>query len=121
MSFFNTVFFGIFRPSNTVGVFWNNAAETWVDINNSKDTNVMSSIVNLVSGHKTDTRIDAYFMSESGIFDLFVLMGPTPQDVVRQYATLTGTAPLPQVSFKVCFENKHANFIRNITRNWTYV
>lgn len=85
-----------------MGVFWHNAAETWVDITNSKDTNVVSSIVNLVSGHTPENSIDAHFMSESGVFDLFVLMGPKPKDVVRQYASLTGVAPLPQVScFKV--------------------
>jgi hypothetical protein len=91
--------FNIFYCSdkNTVGVFWHNAAETWVDIGNSKDTNVVSSIVNLVSGHKPENTVDAHFMSESGVFDLFVLMGPTPKDAVKQYASLTGVAPLPQV------------------------
>lgn len=83
-------------PEHTVGVFWLNAAETWVDISNSQDANVVSSIVNLVSGQKTETRIDTHFMSESGIIDLFVFMGPSPQEAVRQYAALTGVAPLPQ-------------------------
>ena len=80
-----------------MGAFWHNAAETWVDIGNSKDTNVVSSIVNLVSGHQPENTVDAHFMSESGVFDLFILMGPTPKDTVRQYASLTGVAPLPQV------------------------
>ncbi|RZB84916.1 neutral alpha-glucosidase AB, partial [Asbolus verrucosus] len=85
-----------FSPKNTAGAFWHNAAETWVDIGNSKDTNVVSSIVNLVSGHKPENSVDAHFMSESGVFDLFILMGPSPKDAVRQYASLTGVAPLPQ-------------------------
>ncbi|KAF2893060.1 hypothetical protein ILUMI_13106 [Ignelater luminosus] len=83
-------------PERTVGVFWLNAAETWVDISNSKDTNVVSSIVNLVSGQQTETHVNAHFMSESGIVDLFVFLGPTPQKAVQQYAKLTGSAPLPQ-------------------------
>ncbi|KAG5872523.1 hypothetical protein JTB14_004397 [Gonioctena quinquepunctata] len=83
-------------PKHTVGVFWHNSAETWVDINNSKDGNVMSSLVNLVSGSKSDNSVEAHFMSESGIVDMFVLMGPKPRDAVRQYASLTGVAPLPQ-------------------------
>lgn len=58
---------------------------------------MVSSLVNLVSGHKTDNRVDTHFMSESGVVDLFVFMGPTPRDAVRQYAAITGTAPLPQV------------------------
>lgn len=81
----------------TVGVYWNNAAETWVDIKNSKDTDVVSSIVNLVSGSRTESQVETHFMSESGVFDLFVFMGPKPKNVVRQYAALTGVAPLPQV------------------------
>nr|ALX00045.1 neutral alpha-glucosidase ab-like protein [Melanoplus sanguinipes] len=37
-------------PSMTSGVFWLNAAETWVDIDGTHDQNVMSSIVNFVLG-----------------------------------------------------------------------
>lgn len=77
-------------PKHTVGIFWHNAAETWVDVNNSKDNNVMSSLVNLVSGSKSENNVNVQFMSESGLLDLFVLMGPTPKDAVKQYALLTG-------------------------------
>lgn len=77
-------------------MFWNNAAETWVDVKNSKDTDVMSSIVNLVSGGRPDSLVETHFMSESGVLDIFVLMGPSPRHVVRQYSALTGVAPLPQ-------------------------
>jgi hypothetical protein len=37
-------------------------------------------------------------MVESGLLDLFILLGPTPTEVVRQYVSLTGTAHLPQVN-----------------------
>lgn len=91
-------YFGIFcSPKQTVGVFWHNAAETWVDISNSKDANVVSSLVNLVSGHSSDSSVETHFMSESGVIDLFVFLGPTPKKAVQQYTALTGTAPLPQV------------------------
>uniref|UniRef100_A0A6P7G3N1 Glucosidase II subunit alpha n=1 Tax=Diabrotica virgifera virgifera TaxID=50390 RepID=A0A6P7G3N1_DIAVI len=83
-------------PKRTIGAFWLNAAETWVDINNSKDRNVMSSIVNLVSGSKSENNVDVHFMSESGIVDIFILLGPTPKDAVKQYGSLTGVHPLPQ-------------------------
>lgn len=85
---------------NTAGVFWQNAAETWVDIYNSNaKKNVMSSIVNFVSRGSSQTEpLAAHFMSESGIVDFFVLLGPTPMDAFTQYTDLTGTAPLPQVS-----------------------
>ncbi|KAL3275815.1 hypothetical protein HHI36_020559 [Cryptolaemus montrouzieri] len=82
--------------TNTVGAFWLNAAETWVDIKNSKDQNVVSSLVNLVSGQASESSVDAHFMSESGVVDLFILMGPKPKDCAKQYTKLTGVAPLPQ-------------------------
>lgn len=73
---------------------------------------MVSSIVNLVSGQGTPSQIDTHFMSESGIIDFFVLMGPTPADVLRQYAALTGVAPLPQVFYflvkhRWCLTVKH--------------
>ncbi|KAH0820425.1 hypothetical protein GEV33_002366 [Tenebrio molitor] len=65
-------------PNATSGVFLHNAAEQWIEITNDEDT-------------------QAYLMVESGILDLFILLGPTPTEVVRQYVALTGTAHLPQL------------------------
>ncbi|XP_015112799.1 neutral alpha-glucosidase AB [Diachasma alloeum] len=81
----------------TTGVFWHNAAETWVDILSSADNNVVESIVNFVSGSVKKPQVDAHFMSESGVIDVFFLLGPKPLDAFRQYTILTGTAPLPQM------------------------
>ena len=36
-------------------------------------------------------------MSESGVFDLFLLPGPSPRDMYYQYATLTGRLSLPPI------------------------
>jgi alpha-glucosidase (family GH31 glycosyl hydrolase) len=36
-------------------------------------------------------------MFESGIFDGFFFMGPTPNDIFKQYTALTGPVPLPPV------------------------
>ncbi|XP_028027500.1 neutral alpha-glucosidase AB [Bombyx mandarina] len=81
-------------PKRTVGVFWHNSAETWIDVVNYGEGNVVSSLVNLVTGGQKK-RVDARFLSESGIVDMFVLMGSTPGDAFRQYTALTGTTPLP--------------------------
>lgn len=91
-----TVLYCIYSADRTSGVFWLNAAETWVDIRSSADNNVMESIVNYVSS--TGPQINAHFMSESGVIDVFFFLGPKPLDAFRQYTALTGTAPLPQVS-----------------------
>lgn len=81
-----------------MGVYWQNAAETWVDIHNTNpEKNVMSTIVDFVAGNSKVEAPVAHFMSESGILDVFILMGPTPNDAFRQYTDLTGSAPLPQM------------------------
>lgn len=79
----------------SAGVFWLNTAETWIDIAKPDGENVVSSIVNLVSGSGQEPQVDAHFMSESGIVDVFFFLGPKPLDVFRQYSALTGSAPLP--------------------------
>uniref|UniRef100_A0A182N0N9 Glucosidase II subunit alpha n=1 Tax=Anopheles dirus TaxID=7168 RepID=A0A182N0N9_9DIPT len=84
--------------TNTAGVFWLNAAETWVDVfSANRDTDVVSSLVNLVSWNSQTEPPAVNFISESGIVDVFVLMGPSPTDAFRQYTDLTGKAPLPQL------------------------
>ena len=87
-----------FRGTHTAGIFWLNAAETWVDILGPADQNVVSSIVNFVSGSTAPPQIDSHFISETGIIDTFFMLGPNPKDVFRQYTKLTGTASLPQAS-----------------------
>ncbi|VEU43012.1 unnamed protein product [Pseudo-nitzschia multistriata] len=66
--------------TGTSGVFWFNPTETFVDINDDE------------SGSKT-----SHWMSESGIIDVFFIPGPTPKDLYRQYAKLTGFTPLPPI------------------------
>lgn len=51
----------------------------------------------MVSGSGEKDPLAAHFMSESGIVDAFILLGPTPLDAFKQYTDLTGAAPLPQV------------------------
>lgn len=67
------------RPGHSVGVFWANAADTYVDID-----------ANESRGRKT------HWMSETGVLDLFVFMGQAPSDVLSQYGHVTGMASLPQ-------------------------
>ncbi|KIY91535.1 glucosidase, alpha [Monoraphidium neglectum] len=37
------------------------------------------------------------WVAEGGVVDLFLLPGPAPADVTRQYAELTGTTAMPQM------------------------
>ncbi|NP_001153434.1 alpha glucosidase II alpha subunit-like precursor [Nasonia vitripennis] len=93
----------------TSGVFWLNAAETWVDILSKADNNVVESIVNFVSGSAKKPQVDAHFMSESGVIDVFFLLGPEPMDVFTQYTKLTGTAHLPPI-FSLAYHQSRWNY-----------
>lgn len=93
----------------SAGVFWHNSAETWVDVVNYADGTVVSSLVNLVTGG-AKRRVDARFMSESGIVDIFVLLGDTPTDVFRQFSTLTGSAPIPP-KFSLAYHQSRWNYV----------
>ncbi|KAL8689388.1 MAG: hypothetical protein Q9218_004925 [Villophora microphyllina] len=79
------------RKDSTVGVFWLNAAETWIDIVKSKRS---SNPLSLGTGGTTDTQ--THWFSESGLLDVFVFLGPTPKDIIQPYNELTGYTQLPQ-------------------------
>ncbi|CAG9790048.1 unnamed protein product [Diatraea saccharalis] len=93
----------------TVGVFWHNSAETWVDVANIADGTVVSSLVNLVTGGQK-RRVDTRFMSESGLIDVFIFMGDSPSDVFRQYTRLTGAAPIPP-KFSLAYHQCRWNYV----------
>lgn len=93
------------RKGSTVGVFWLNAAETWIDITKKKQhTNPLS----LGIGEKTDTQ--THWISESGILDVFVMMGETPKDMTSKYAELTGYTQLPQ-GFAIAYHQCRWNYV----------
>jgi alpha 1,3-glucosidase len=66
------------RADCTVGVFWLNAAEMFVDVS------------------KTAADTETQWIAESGVLDLFVLLGPKPKDVLQTYSGLTGFTAMPQ-------------------------
>ena len=63
----------------TVGVLWMNAAETWVDVAKDKGNNV----------------VDTHWYSETGILDVFFLLGPSPAEVMGQIVDVTGRIDMP--------------------------
>lgn len=48
-------------------------------------------------------------MSESGVIDVFVMLGPKPDDVFRQYGALTGTTQLPPL-FSIAYHQCRWNY-----------
>jgi alpha 1,3-glucosidase len=93
------------RKDSTVGVFWLNAAETWVDIVKRKQS---SNPLSLGIGAKTDT--ETHWFSESGLLDVFVFLGPTPKEVISQYSELTGYTQLPQ-QFAIGYHQCRWNYV----------
>lgn len=63
---------------STVAVFHLIGSETWIDVS-----------------HSSDKSTETHWISESGIMDIFLLPGPTPEEVFSQYARLTGTQSIP--------------------------
>ena len=73
------------NTKNSVGLFWLNAAEGWIDVKKGGQGWFSSG----------DQQVDTFWMFESGIVDVFVMLGPGPKDISRQYGVLTGTTPTP--------------------------
>lgn len=64
---------------STTGVFYAVGSETWIDVKHT------------TPGKSSET----HWVSESGVMDIFILPGPNPDAVFKQYARLTGTPVLP--------------------------
>lgn len=86
------------RVGSTVGVFWLNGAETWVDIIKDKPSGLHSAMTH------------THWISESGILDVFVFLGPTASDVNKAYGELTGYTQLPPL-FSIAYHQCRWNYI----------
>ncbi|KAH0028318.1 putative alpha glucosidase II, alpha subunit, partial [Aureobasidium melanogenum] len=93
------------KKDSTVGVFWLNAAETWIDIVKSKSS---ANPLSLGIGSHTDTQ--THWFSESGLLDIFVFLGPTPKDVISSFSELTGYTQLPQ-QFAIAHHQCRWNYV----------
>ena len=96
------------NPKRSSAVFWLNAAETWVDIRKEDQSGGFLGSLFGSSKEKEDA-IHAHFMSEAGIIDAFVLLGPKPHDVSTQYASLPGSPPLPPM-FSIAYQQCRWNY-----------
>uniref|UniRef100_A0A665XEC8 Glucosidase, alpha; neutral AB n=1 Tax=Echeneis naucrates TaxID=173247 RepID=A0A665XEC8_ECHNA len=87
------------NTQRTTGIFWLNAAETWVDISsNTAGKTVFGKMLDYVQGSSETPQTDVRWISESGIIDVFIMLGPKPKDVFSQYASLTGTQSFPPLT-----------------------
>ncbi|KAI1266540.1 glycoside hydrolase family 31 protein [Xylariaceae sp. FL1019] len=93
------------RKDSTVAVFWLNAAETWIDVIKSKESKNPLAI-----GTSARTNTQTHWISENGQMDLFVFLGPTPQDISKAYSELTGTTAMPQ-EFAIGYHQCRWNYV----------
>lgn len=66
--------------SSSIGIFLLSASEMWVDVK-----------------YPNDKSASTQWIAESGIIDLFILTGPSINEVFTQYSSLVGTSQLPQL------------------------
>jgi alpha 1,3-glucosidase len=87
------------NKQHTVGALWLNAADTWIDIHSSSnDKSIFGKLVEKIGVSSDQPHAGAHFFSESGAADLFLFLGPRPNDIFRQQSILIGRYPLPPVS-----------------------
>ncbi|KAJ1987119.1 glucosidase II [Coemansia spiralis] len=96
------------NPNSTVGVFWLNAAETWVDVTREKSS-TLSSLFRL-SGSSKEQAVNTHWISESGIMDVFLMPGPSVSDLYKQYTALVESTPLPR-EFALGYHQCRWNYI----------
>ena len=106
------------KKDSTVGVFWLNAAETWIDIIKEKEAH---NPLSLGLGSKMDTK--THWFSESGLLDVFIFLGPTPKDITKAYGELTGFSQLPQ-EFSIAYHQCRWNYntdedVKDVDRKMT--
>ncbi|XP_030855177.1 neutral alpha-glucosidase AB isoform X2 [Strongylocentrotus purpuratus] len=98
------------NKERTVGLFWLNAAETYIDISsNTADKSVFGRMFDYVKGESDVPQVDTHWYSESGIIDTFLLFGPSPMDVLSQYTDLTGKPFLPPL-FSIAYHQCRWNY-----------
>uniref|UniRef100_UPI00358F6546 neutral alpha-glucosidase C-like isoform X2 n=1 Tax=Myxine glutinosa TaxID=7769 RepID=UPI00358F6546 len=80
----------------TSAIFWLNGSETWVDISGTWQQSWWHWLLaRMLWWRRVKPETNVRWMSESGEIDVFLLLGPSPKDVFRQYSSLTGTLSLP--------------------------
>ncbi|XP_027131085.1 neutral alpha-glucosidase C isoform X2 [Larimichthys crocea] len=82
------------NPDRTLGVFWLNASETFVNVRYSPSEH-QDDQTPPVKRKRMQPQTDVHWLSESGVIDCVVLLGPGPQQLFSQYAQLTGFPALP--------------------------
>ncbi|XP_053701962.1 neutral alpha-glucosidase C isoform X3 [Synchiropus splendidus] len=83
-------------PDRSLGIFWLNASETFVNISHNPN-DLQDEQTPPLKRRRVQPHTNVHWLSESGVIDCMVLLGPSPQQLFTQYAQLTGFQTLPPV------------------------
>ncbi|XP_030921650.1 neutral alpha-glucosidase AB-like, partial [Geospiza fortis] len=83
------------RPRLSLGPFWLNT--------------LFGKLLDYMQGGGETPQTEVRWMSESGVIDVFLLLGPGPADVTAQYGRLTGTQALPPL-FSLGYHQSRWNY-----------
>ncbi|XP_074516018.1 neutral alpha-glucosidase C isoform X1 [Sebastes fasciatus] len=97
------------KPDRTLGVFWLNASETFVNVHYSPSDH-QDDQTPPVKRRRMEPQTDVHWLSESGVIDCVVLLGPSPQQLFTQYAQLTGYQALPPL-FSLGYHQCRWNYV----------
>lgn len=86
---------------------WSLSFNQWcvfrIDIHSSaNDKSIFGKLVEKIGVSGDVPHAGAHFFSEAGVVDLFLFLGPRPDDIFRQQSVLSGRYPLPPVSIMFC-------------------
>jgi alpha 1,3-glucosidase len=63
-----------------VGLYWINAADTWIDIYKSQTNKLKRG---------------TYWISESGVLEFLLILGSSPKSILEKWSDISGHAPMP--------------------------
>ncbi|KAJ2475707.1 glucosidase II [Coemansia sp. RSA 2320] len=99
------------NTESTVGVFWLNAAETWIDVTHEKSS-TLGNLLRL-AGTGKEPSVSTHWVSESGVMDVFLLPGPSVADIYKQYSELVEQTPLPR-EFAIGYHQCRWNYLDQV-------
>lgn len=95
-------------PGSSVAIFWLSGSETWIDI--QKRPSKLSPTPKMGEGGSSGVDTHTHWMSESGILDLFIYLGPTAEKNLELFTGMVGRTALPQL-FAIGYHQCRWNYL----------
>ncbi|KAI8452785.1 hypothetical protein BY996DRAFT_8508308 [Phakopsora pachyrhizi] len=105
-----------------ISVFWLNSAENWMDVEKEqtkldvkRSWKLSTTLTSSSEAHErnqgpSDTTTTTHWISEAGIMDLFIFLGPTSKEIFSSFVTLVGTNTIPPL-FSIAYHQCRWNYV----------